>query len=208
MLPIFRILPVGGVLLAITLLALALNPPASMHANLTPGVVPMRGAMIEQSAHPEWRQFLLLAAIRRTDELNRLRELPDTAVRIDDAPAPPAATAAPAEPKLTVLPTERNDTDPDADDTTGSIMQPPAATIPIDIGEPSAFELPVATPEEKPPVIRTPLRLKSDNENRLTGGPRTRRAKAAIGLEPPGPLDPYRTIFSDQKAKQQQPATR
>jgi hypothetical protein len=42
-------------------------------------------------------------------------------------------------------------------------MQPPAATIPIDIGEPSAFELPVATPEEKPPVIRTPLRVKSDN---------------------------------------------
>ena len=96
MLPIFRILPVGGVLLAITLLALALNPPASMHAHLTPGVVPMRGAMTEQSAHPEWRQFLLLAAIRRTDELNRLRELPDTAVRAapartDEAPAAPAA---------------------------------------------------------------------------------------------------------------------
>ena len=191
MLPIFRILPVGGVLLAITLLALALNPPASMHAHLTPGVVPMRGAMIEQSAHPEWRQFLLLAAIRRTDELNRLRELPDTAVRIDDAPA---ATAAPAGPKLAVLPTERNDTNPDADDTTGSIIQPPAATIPIDIGEPSAFELPVATPEEKPPVIMTPLRLKSDNENRASG---PHRAKAA----PPGPLD-YRTIFSDQKTKQ------
>jgi len=196
MLPIFRILPVGGVLLAITLLALALNPLASMHAHLTPGVVPMRGAMIEQSAHPEWRQFLLLAAIRRTDELNRLRELPDTAVRIDDAPA---ATAAPAGPKLAVLPTERNDTDPDADDTTGSIIQPPAATIPIDIGEPSAFELPVATPEEKPPVIRTPLRLKSDNENRPSGGPR--RAKAAPH-GPLGPLGPYRTIFSDQKTKQ------
>jgi hypothetical protein len=191
MLPIFRILPVGGVLLAITLLALALNPPASMHAHLTPGVVPMRGAMIEQSAHPEWRQFLLLAAIRRTDELNRLRELPDTAVRIDDAPA---ATAAPAGPKLAVLPTQRNDTNPDADDTTGSIIQPPAATIPIDIGEPSAFELPVATPEEKPPVIMTPLRLKSDNENRASG---PHRAKAA----PPGPLD-YRTIFSGQKTKQ------
>jgi hypothetical protein len=206
MLPIFRILPVGGVLLAITLLALALNPPASMHAHLTPGVVPMRGAMIEQSAHPEWRQFLLLAAIRRTDELNRLRELPDTAVRAasartDEAPAAPAA------PKLAVLPTERNDTDPDADDATGSIMQPPAATIPIDIGEPSAFELPVATPEEKPPVIRTPLRVKSDNENRVSG-PRTRRAKAAIRLEPPGPLDPYRTILSDQKANQPPAATR
>ena len=206
MLPIFRILPVSGVLLAITLLALALNPPASMHAHLTPGVVPMRGAMIEQSAHPEWRQFLLLAAIRRTDELNRLRELPDTAVRAasartDEAPAAPAA------PKLAVLPTERNDTDPDADDATGSIMQPPAATIPIDIGEPSAFELPVATPEEKPPVIRTPLRVKSDNENRVSG-PRTRRAKAAIRLEPPGPLDPYRTILSDQKANQPPAATR
>ena len=160
MLPIFRILPVGGVLLAITLLALALNPPASMHSHLTPGAVPMRGAMIEQSAHPEWRQFLLLAAIRRTDE----------------------APAAPAEPKLAVLPTERNDTDPDAVDTTGSIMQPPAATIPIDIGAPSAFELPVAVPEEKPPVIRTPLRLKSDNENRNPSS--TNRPRASTAAAP------------------------
>jgi hypothetical protein len=179
MLPIFRILPVGGVLLAITLLALALNPPASMHSHLTPGVVPMRGAMIEQSAHPEWRQFLLLAAIRRTDELARLRKLPDSAIhaapaRADEAPA------APTEPKIAVLPTERNDTDPDAVDTTGSIMQPPAATIPIDIGEPSAFELPVALPEEKPPVIRTPLRVKSDNENRdPSSSNRPRAGKAA-----------------------------
>lgn len=179
MLPIFRILPVGGVLLAITLLALALNPPASMHAHLTPGAVPMRGAMIEQSAHPEWRQFLLLAAIRRTDELARLRELPDTAVRIDNAPA---ATAAPAAPKLAVLPTERNDTDPDTDDATGSILQPPAATIPIDIGAPSAFELPVAVPEEKPPVIRTPLRLKSDNENRNPSS--TNRPRASTAAAP------------------------
>ena len=101
----------------------------------------MRGAMIARSEHPEWRQFLIQAAIRRADELNRLRELPDM----------PADTAPRAQGRR---PADRaRDSDPEADDETGSIVQPPAATLPIDIGEPSAFELPVATPEELPPVI-------------------------------------------------------
>jgi hypothetical protein len=84
-----RILPVGGVFLAIMLLVLALNPPAGTHIQLAPSVGPMRGAMIALSEHPEWRQFLMLAAIRRADELNRLRELPDTPTRTEPAPAAP-----------------------------------------------------------------------------------------------------------------------
>ena len=203
MLPSLRILPVGGVLLAILLLALALNPPASMHAQLMPSVLPMRGAIMARSEHPEWQQFLILSAIRRADELNRLHELPDTPARTDPAPAAP---------KVAGLPTERTDTDPEADDETGSITQPPAATIPIDIGEPSAFELPVAAPEEKPPVIRapvirtpairTPQRVKSRHESLIEGAPGARRARASAKPKAPAQFDLFQAIFGNQNFKQ------
>jgi len=189
MLPILRILPVGGVLLAIMLLVLALNPPAGTPLPLAPNVLAMRGAMMARSDHPEWRQFLMLAAIQRAEELNRLRELPDSPARSEPAPAVP---------KVAVLPKERSDTDPEADDQTGSIVQLPAATIPIEIGETSSFELPVATPEEQPPVIRTPLRIKSrkDSEMRL----HARRAKAAA--KTPASRNLFEILFGDQKTKQ------
>lgn len=189
MLPILRILPVGGVLLAIMLLVLALNPPDGSRTQMAPSVGPMRGAMIARSEHPEWRQFLMLAAIRRADELNRLRELPDTPTRTD---------AAPAAPKVAGLPTGRSDTDPEADDQTGSIVQPPAATIPIDIGETSSFELPVAAPEEQPPVIR----VKSRNESRVKGAHHARRSKTPGKSEPPVTFNLFEPLFGEQKTRQ------
>ncbi|MGH9806318.1 MAG: hypothetical protein ACRD9W_03505, partial [Terriglobia bacterium] len=140
-------------------MALALNPLDGSRVRLRPNVTPVRGAMIERNEHPEWRQFLILAAIQRADELNRLRDLPDTPTITAAAPAAtptepakpiePAATAEPAKPvepaataepakvaepaksKLAGLPTERSDTDPEDGDTTGSIADQPAATIPI-----------------------------------------------------------------------------
>lgn len=193
MLPILRILPVGGVLLAIMLLVLALNPPDGSHKQMAPSVGPMRGAMIARGDHPEWRQFLMLAAIRRADELNRLRELPDTPTRTD---------AAPAAPKVAGLPTGRSDTDPEADDQTGSIVQLPAATIPIDIGETSSFELPVAAPEEQPPVIRTPHRVKSRNESRIRGAHHARRSKTPGKSEPPVTFNLFEPLFGEQKTRQ------
>jgi hypothetical protein len=175
------------------LLVLALNPPAGMHAQLTPSVMPMRGAMIARAEHPEWQQFLMLAAIRRADELHRLRELPDTPTHTD---------AAPAAPKLAGLPTERSDTDPEADDEIGSIVQPPAATIPVDIGETSSTELPLAAPEQLPPVIRTPQRVKSRNESRITGVHHARRAKPPAKPEPPALFNLFEALFGGQKTKQ------
>jgi len=197
MLPILRILPVGGVILAIMLLVLALNPPAGRHAQLTPGVVPIHGAMIARGDHPEWRQFLMLAAIRRAEELNRLRELPD--IPTVTAPQPPANMDGALEPpKVAGLPATRRDSDPDADDATGSIVQQPAATIPIDIGETSSFELPVGKTEEQPPVIRAPQRVKSRNESRIERAPQARRAKAKA--EPPFNL--FDALFGAPKTKQ------
>jgi hypothetical protein len=189
MLPILRILPVGGVLLAIMLLALALNPPDGSRAQLTPHMAPVRGAMIERGQHPEWRQFLIRAAIQRADELARLRELPDTPTRTE---------AAPAAPKVADLPTDRSDSDPEADNITGSVVQPPAATIPIDIGESSSIELPVAAPEENPPVVKTPQRVKSSNEGRIRRTSHAHRAKPQAKPEPTISFNLFELLFGSQ----------
>jgi len=88
MLPIRWILPIGGLLLTIALLTLVFNAPDGSRSQLIPNVTPVRVAMIELGERPEWQQFTLLhASQRRTDELNRLRELPDTPARADTAPA-------------------------------------------------------------------------------------------------------------------------
>jgi hypothetical protein len=190
MLPILRILPVGGVFLAILLLVLALGAPERMHAPLTADIASVRGALIARTEHPEWRQFLMQAAIRRADELSRLRELPD---------APARSEAAPPAPKFASVPIGRGDTDHDFGDGTGSILQPQPATIPIDIGEPSAFELPVPTPEEKPLVIRTPQRMRSHHESRVKGVSHKRHAKARVKPDPFAQFDLFKAIFGDPK---------
>jgi hypothetical protein len=93
MLPMLRILPVGGVLLAI-----------------------MQAAIRRRGTEPVARAAGYAGPRRRRA----------------------------GAPKVAGLPTERNDTDLEADDETGSIVQPPPATIPIDIGETSSTELPGA----------------------------------------------------------------
>jgi hypothetical protein len=196
MLPILRILPVGGVFLAIMLLVLALNPPEGPPARLMMSMAPMRGALIDRKEHPEWPQFLMQAAIQRADELGRLRDLPDMPARTGSVPEAP---------KIAALPNGRSNPDPDADDdddSTGSITQPPSATIPVEIGEPSAFELPVSAPEEKPPVI-SPRRVRSRNESRLIGTHHARRAttpaRNGTKTETPSLFSFFEAIFGGQK---------
>jgi len=128
MLPILRILPVGGVLLAILILVLAMSPPDASRSPLTTTIAPARGALVDRERHPEMRQFLIQAALKRADELNRLRELPDTPKK-----------------RVAGLPGTRSDADPDE---SGSISETPAVSIPIEIGEPSSFELPVTKQDE------------------------------------------------------------
>jgi hypothetical protein len=143
MLPILRTISVGGVLLAMTLFVLALSPPGDSRAHLARLDAPARGALIDRRAHPEWRQFLMLAAFRRAEELQELRALPDTPVR-------PAKAAG----QVAALPDANADGMQKA--TGSAVTVPEATTIPVDIGEASSTELPVAPHEELPPVITVP----------------------------------------------------
>ena len=192
MLPILRTISVGGVLLAITILALALSPPGGSHMQFTAVDAPARGALIDAREHPEWRQFIIQAALRRADELNRLRELPDVATRRPETPpdisfAEPDYT--PAEllpalardaPKTVGLQAGPNGTD--LEDVTGTIDAASDTTIPIDIGAPSSTELPVTPEDDKPPVIRSPLTQTPDPAETPT-------AKIST-VVPPEPIKP------------------
>ena len=87
MLPIRWTLPVGGVFLAIALLALVFNAPGESRLQIS-NVVLARSGIIEWGERPEWRQYVILSGIqRRADELSKLRELPDTSINTDVAPA-------------------------------------------------------------------------------------------------------------------------
>jgi hypothetical protein len=184
MLPILRILPVGGVFLAIMILLLALGAPGGSRPALTPAVMPARGALMQVREHPEWRQFLILAATRRAVELNRLHELPGRPGRA-----------------IAGLPTDRGDADADIE--TGTIVETPSATIPVDIGETSTFELPVTKSEEKPPVLKSP---KPQKESRKKGVPRALRARAPSNRAAAAQVNTFDSIFGG--AQTQQPATR
>ncbi len=207
MLPILRILPVGGVLLAILILVLALKTPET---RALPDFIAARGALIDRDDHPEWRQFLIQAALRRADELNRLRELADTPVRA--LPNLPEADVeygkASDDPATTVagLPATRVDADPDADDVTGATDAAHTATIPVDIGVTSGFELPVLPVEETPPIIRTPERAKPASEISKKPARKVRRAKAkqapaAQTTELPPPFNLLQVLFSGSTTK-------
>jgi len=198
MLPILRIVPVGGVFLAIMIVVLSLSPPGGSRMGMPTALLSARGPLMPTDEHPEWRQLLMLAAIQRADELSRLRDLPDTPVRNEDANSrDPEKDAG----KVAGLPVERSDADPD--DATGSIDETPGATIPIDIGETSSTELPMKTPEENPPVIRTRERVRGSHESQRKSGHRIRRAMAAAKPQAVAQFNLFDIIFGSLQTNPQ-----
>ena len=202
MLPILRILPVGGVLLAILILVLALSPPDGSRPPLATAIAPARGALVDRERHPEWRQFLILAAVRRADELNRLRELPDTPMRSEVAPeAPSPSQSTPEAPQVAVVPTDQIDAEPDD---TSPVSEAPAASLPLDIGEPPSTELPVAPPEEKrPQEVRKPEGSKPVRETRRRVAHRARHTRATANPRAPGSPNLLEILFGGQQYQQQ-----
>jgi hypothetical protein len=149
MLPIHRVLPVGGVLLAILILVLALTPPDGSRGPLSSPGVPARGALSDRDRQAETRQFLIHAALKRADQLSRLRDLPDTPAHSE-------------EPQLAGLPAERSDADPEE---SGSTNATPAVTIPIQIGGPS-IDVPIPSPQDIPLTLKQPEQSKTQQEMR------------------------------------------
>lgn len=164
MLPILRIIPVGGVSLAILILVLAFTPPGGPRPPLTPAMMPARGVLITRSNHPEWRQLLINAALRRAEELSELRLLPDSPLPSTASERGKTQTEDAQKPsEVAGVPTNQGDAQPE--DATGTIVQSPDAAIPVGVGEASSFELPVTPQEEQPPVIRTPERSRPSQES-------------------------------------------
>src|SRR5262245_47187177 len=96
MLRIFWILPGGCTLLAIIILALSFGTLDRPHSQSIPNVAQARFAVIELGEHPEWRQFLVLSADRRANDLNKLREMLDIKGANDVASDTPIVAAQPA----------------------------------------------------------------------------------------------------------------
>jgi hypothetical protein len=185
MLPVLRVIPVGGVTLAILILILALNPPGESRPPLPRGMMPARGALIARADHPEWRQLLVNAALQRAEALSELRQLPETFIKNDDK-AMKAETPKKAD-EVAGVPASQSEAQ--SEDVTGTVAQSPKATIPIDIGEASSTELPVAPHEERPPVILTPERSKPPHESLNVAPAPTKPAqvKPKVTAEPAKP---------------------
>jgi hypothetical protein len=189
MLPILRILPVGGLLLAILILVLALSPPDGSRAPLSSSaIVPSRGALLDRERQAEVRQFLIHAALKRADELNRLRELPDTPTRSVNEQSTVAS-----------LPVERSDADPEEP---ASINEAPVVSIPVEIGEPPAAELPVAAPEESAPATKKAEPAAKPQREFRRRIHRIRPVRAPAYPTPPRPFNLLEALFG---APQRQP---
>jgi hypothetical protein len=144
---------------------------------------------MQRDEHPEWRQFLILAATKRASELNRLHDLPDM----------PARSAQDTR-RFAGLPAERGDADPD--DETGTIADVPTMTMPVDIGETSSTELPVSARDEKSPVVKTPERAKALKDGRAKAARRARHVRARPAPQPPAPFNLFEIIFGSLQTTQ------
>jgi hypothetical protein len=157
-----------------------------------------RGALLPAEEHPEWKQLLVHAAYRRAGELDRLRELPDTPM-ILPVPAPaadeePVAVQEPvpaAAEEIAALPPPPATTD---DDVTATIPEPPTGTMPIELGETSSIELPVARPEVPPPVQK-PESLKRQKDSKLKVVRKKRRARVQPPAKPAEAASPSLSLF-------------
>jgi len=193
MLPILRLISVGGVSLAIVIVLLALTPPEESRVRLARVKAPASGVLIDGDRHPEWRHFLIQAALRRADAIEKLRGIPDT--RIPVAPVivetlpplelPPIESPPTETPRETVADLPQGPYVGDMEDITGAIETgTDDGSIPVGIGAASSAELDVTPVEETPPVTTIP-RLDPRHESRRPRPRAPRQAKAAPQAETP-----------------------
>lgn len=166
MLPLLRIIPIGGVGAAVLILVLALSPPREPRHGVSPEMVLARGPLIDRSEHPEWPQFLILTAFRRAGELLKLRDLPDTPTVTDPIVLPRERPAIALTPPPSAPPPDsgvesaakaldvarREDLAPPAPPATTDIVRAPAADTAAPAA-PAATDTRVAVlPQERPAI--------------------------------------------------------
>jgi len=119
--------------------------------------------------------ILLHAALKRADELNRLRDLPDTPTRseVEDTT-----------PKVAGRPSNRSDSDPEE---AATINETPVVSIPIEIGDPQPLSCrPSCRRRSRKRWRPLPRRPSRQNRNgnrppRLSPTPHQSRSEAAAG---------------------------
>ena len=175
-LPILRTTLLGSVFLTLALLAgFAVHEP--VRPQLSHVVAPARGPLIEANEHPEWKQFLVQAAFRRADELERLHDLPASPMTIEAVIEPAVIKAEnvevavdpeQADPPAAQVAAIAPERDPDViEDITASIDEKPTGMLPVEIGASSAAELPL-TEQETIPQVRQPETLKLDIQSAVS----------------------------------------
>ena len=189
MLPILRLISVGGVSLAIIVVLLALTPPEESRVRLARVKAPASGALIDRDRHPEWRHFLIQAALRRADALEKLRDIPDTRIPVTPVIVEtlPPLDLPPVEkpPRETIADLPQAPYVGDLDDITGAIETgTDDGSIPVGIGAASSAELDVTPTEEAPPVTTIPA-LERRHESRQPRSRAPRHAKAVAQPQAP-----------------------
>jgi hypothetical protein len=138
--------------------------------------VPARGALSDRDRQAETRQFLIHAALKRADQLSRLRDLPDTPAHSEEPQ--PAAVAG--------LPAERSDADPEE---SRSINEMPANTIPI--------EVPIPSPQDTPLTVSRPEQSKAQRDTRRRV---ERPRRTTVTGTQSRPLNFFEILFGQQSA--------
>lgn len=163
---------VGGVLVILALLAGFAAPGPSTMAR---PIAPARGPLIQAAEHPEWKQFLVQAAYRRVDELERLHDLPNTPTILPEpTPTLPVQVADLPPPRTEVI----------SEDATGSIGEILPGEMTIDIGEASATELPVEKLEFPLPVQRPETLKRNESQRKVINRRSAKRKPAPTKPEP------------------------
>jgi hypothetical protein len=184
----------GGVVATLALLAgfAAREPSRPQLARVT---APARGPLIEAAEHPEWKQFLVQAAYRRANELERLRDLPATPMIVEE----PMPAAAPTEDKVSTLSPVA--VEHDDEEITGAIQDTPGGALPVEIGEASSTELPLSEHQLIPPMQR-PESLKRQNETQQKTRVKPRaKSQAKPPAKPAAEPDLLTRIFGSPPAR-------
>src|SRR6516225_4236992 len=177
MLRIIWILPGGCALLAIVILVLSFRTLDRPLSQSMPNVPQARFAVSELGEHPEWRQFLALSADRRTNELNKLREVLDIKGANDVASDTPIVAAQPANRSNSdlddghVLSTQSQATDTGASTAAQAPIAPTDENHPIGIQE-DKLAVPTLPEDTRAPVEEEKPTVSAREENPIAAGER------------------------------------